>query len=76
MNQRKEKRAAQSPKRTSISKDEVVTLKVMMEAFDIRDRRTALKLLKAYGLPTSPVAGRVLVNGELLHEATKNRPEQ
>jgi hypothetical protein len=44
-----------------------------MQELGIKDRRTAIKLLKSLGLPVDPVAGLVLVNGESFFQATKLR---
>lgn len=60
-------------KRASISRSEVTTLGGLMQELGIKDRRTAIKLLKSLGLPVDPVAGLVLVNGESFFQATKLR---
>ena len=61
------------PKRASVQRTEVTSLEGLMTEFGIKDRRTAIKLLKALGLPVDPIAGVVLVNGESFFKATQTR---
>lgn len=59
--------------RDCVSRNEVIDLQSFMDAFKIKDRRTALKVLRSLGLPVEPIAGIVLVSGEAFCQAVQNR---
>ncbi|MGV3483969.1 MAG: hypothetical protein ACO1RT_06090 [Planctomycetaceae bacterium] len=60
-------------RRASISRTEVTDIEGLMHELRIKDRRTAIKLLRTLGLPVDPVAGVVLINGESFFKATQQR---
>lgn len=60
-------------KRQSVRRDEVITIAQLMDDLHIKDRRTAIKLLRTLGLPVDPIAGIVLVSGESFFQAATNR---
>lgn len=62
-------------RRARITRDEVTDIEGLMAELGIRDRRTAVKLLKSLGLPANPIAGVILVNGEDFFRATKSEGE-
>jgi hypothetical protein len=60
-------------KRQSIRRDEVITIAQLMDDLGIKDRRTAIKLLRGLGLSVDPIAGVVLISGESFFKAVTNR---